>query len=308
MVLILVASATALTAGHALTELSTVENVKIRAMVRKLDDERAAKFSKLDNVELVEGDFDDPSSIEKILYGVDRVLLVSGAFAYEQFERETTFMEIAVKAGVEAIVRISTASMLIGPGTKGAYGRAHHGIEAFARINKVPCVNLNPNYFLSNLLGSAEEAKASGRISLPLVGDKKSAAMIDPRDVGHAAAMILQLPSDYLSLFVAAEKIEVHGPEVISFNDVMDALSKATGKTISINTIPDEVFVDTLVGFGVKRVFAASFLDTYKMCSGAVPPTNPGVSTSSPLLYSIGWKPQHDVNQWAESVASLFTK
>jgi uncharacterized protein YbjT (DUF2867 family) len=141
---ILVASATATTGSQAVAALSRA-GAQVRALVRKLDDPRATALAALPNVELVAGDFDNAASISAALAGVQRALLVSGAFAHEQFERETLFIEAAEAAGLEVVVRIGTASPLVKPGTKGAYGRCHHGIDAFIAAMNYKVVTLNPN-------------------------------------------------------------------------------------------------------------------------------------------------------------------
>lgn len=142
---ILVAAATANTGAETVKALSAA-GAKVRAMVRKLDDPRAAALAALPGVELVQGDFDDSNSVAAALKGVKRALLVSGAFAYEQFERETLFIEAAAAAGIEAIVRIGTFTPLTKPGTKGAYGRTHHGVESFADANGYPVITLRPSW------------------------------------------------------------------------------------------------------------------------------------------------------------------
>ncbi len=114
--------------------------------MRKLDDPRAAPLEALPGVELVAGDFDDGASIAAALVGVQRALLVSGAFSHDQFERETRFIEAAAAAGIEITVRIATASSLTKPGSKGAYGRAHHGIQTFINDMCYKVVDLNPNW------------------------------------------------------------------------------------------------------------------------------------------------------------------
>ena len=145
--LILIASATATTGLATARALAArAGGARVRAMVRKMQDPRAVALGALAGVEVVLGDFDNATTIRSALVGVSRCLLVSGAFAYEQFERETLFLEAAAAAGVEVTVRIGTASALTKPGTKGAYGRAHHGIEAFIASMNYKVVTLNPNW------------------------------------------------------------------------------------------------------------------------------------------------------------------
>ena len=49
----------------------------------------------------------------------------------------------------------------------------------------------------------------TGKLSLPVAGTGAKTTMIDPRDVGLAAAAILQQPVDGLAPFLAARRLEV---------------------------------------------------------------------------------------------------
>ena len=286
---------------------------RVRALVRKLDDPRAAPLKALPGVELFQGDFDDAASIAAALVGVQRAMLVSGAFAFEQFDRETGFIELAAAAGVEVTVRIGTFSALIKPGTKGAYGRAHHGISTFIKDMGYPVVSLLPNWYLSNWMSNAGEAKASGTITMPVKGDgPRKSAFIDTKDVAAAAAAILTLPSAELAPFIAKRDIEVHGPTPCNFADVAAALSRATGREIKINAVPRDAWVNTLVGYGLKRVFATSFLETIEQADGVLPKGYPadtidkiGELRTSPELLRI-WAPKVTLDAWAESVKAAF--
>jgi uncharacterized protein YbjT (DUF2867 family) len=311
---ILVASATATTGAATVKSLSAL-GVPVRAMVRKLDDPRALELASLPGVTLVEGNFDDLTSISSVLEGISRCLLVSGAFVYEQFERESLFLEAA--AHLEVVVRISTASFLIRPGTKGAYGRAHHGIEAFATEMNYPVVHLNPNWFLTNWMGNASEAKSNGTITMPCSGNgPRRFHFIDPRDVGDAAATILTLPTDELKPFLEKKKIEIHGPAALNYSDVAAALTKAVGYPIAVQQVPREAFISVLMGFGIPRVFASSYVETMEEVDGIIPPGYPSilgtdweVANSSPELLAV-WQPKYTVDDWAnsEDVKAAFGK
>lgn len=311
---ILVASATATTGSATVKALSAL-GVPVRAVVRNaVDDPRALELAELPGVTVVQGDFDDSESVAAILDGISRCLLVSGAFVYEQFERETLFIEAAARANVELVLRVSTASFLIKPGTKGAYGRTHHGIEAFSKVGGYPVIHLNPNWFLTNWLGNAAEAKANGTISIPASGSgPRDAHFLDPRDLGDAAATILTLSSEDLQPLLEAKNLEIHGPAPANFSDVADALSKAVGYPIRVQQIPREAFISALVGYGVPRVFASSFAETIEQVDGIVPPGYEGygpdggrskwnISETSPELLKV-WTPKYTVEDWANSDA-----
>jgi uncharacterized protein YbjT (DUF2867 family) len=311
---ILVASATA-TTGAATVKSLVAMGVPVRAMVRQLEDPRSLELASLPGVTLVQGNFDDLNSIASVLEGISRCLLVSSAFAYEQFERETLFLEAA--AHLEVVVRVSTASFLMRPGTKGAYGRTHYGIEAFSKDMNYPVVHLNPNWFLTNWMGNASEAKSNGTITMPCSGNgPRRFHFLDPRDVGDAAAKILTLPSDDLKIFLDKKNIEIHGPQAANYSDVAAALSKAVGYPIVVQQVPREAFISVLMGFGIPRVFATSFVETMEAVDGITPPGYPAnletgweVESCSPELLAV-WQPKYTVDDWAnsEDVKAAFGK
>lgn len=303
---ILVASATANTGSHAVRALSASGKVDVRCFVRNV--EKAKDLASLPNCTLVQGDFEDEKSLANALIGVDRAMLVSSAGTHEQFDVEVGFIAAATKAGVKAIVRISTFSALIHTGSTGVYGRAHAGIQAYIDYHKAPVVDLCPNWFFDNILGSAGEAKAAGTFSLP-ASEQGASAMIDPRDVGSAAAAILLLDDSQLSLFLAARRIEVHGPTVVSFKEYIDAIATAAGYPIVLNTVSEEAFAGVLQSFGMSKLFARSFAATVAAVDGK-PTMSPAVQTNSPLLAAINWQPKHNLASWVSQphVLAAFKK
>lgn len=148
---ILVAAATANTGGNLVKQLSLEGKVDIKAAVRSRDDVRATELAALPRVTVVVLDFDDVATVSAALAGVDRAFLVSAPFDNLQFERETDFLALAGAEGIPT-VRVGTYTGLYGAGTKTSYGRAHHGIEAYADINGIPTVTLrrvNPRHDVS---------------------------------------------------------------------------------------------------------------------------------------------------------------
>jgi hypothetical protein len=278
----------------------------VLARRRKADDPRAAKLAALPGVELFAGDLMVHADVAAALAGASRALLVSVAFSHDQFEVEAHFIEAAARANLEVTVRVSTASGLIKPGTKGAYGRAHHGLAAFIEASKYRVVDLNPDWFLTNFSSSAGEAKATGKISLPVAGDGPAITVIDPRDVGTAAAAILLQPAAGLAPFLAKRVLEVHGPSKTNFQGVVAALSAAAGYPIAVNKVPRDAWAAALQGFGVPRVFAVSFLETVEQADGVVPPGYEAYGkptwcdATSPELLAIGWRAK-TLEEWANA-------
>lgn len=102
------------------------------------------------------------------------------------------------------------------------------------------------------------------------------------------------------------------GTSKVNFADVAAALSEAVGYEITLNQIPGEAFVKTLQGFGVPRVFATSFLETYEQIGGVVPAGyevyGPALfegadKPAAPELLAIGWKAR-TLKEWANDPAT----
>eukprot|EP00466_Bigelowiella_natans_P013257 jgi/Bigna1/39626/e_gw1.34.81.1 len=294
---VLVASATANTGSKAVMALSKKGNISVRAMARNV--EKAKKMlGNLPNVTIVKGDFGDEKSMDAALEGVSRAMLVCGPGKHEQYDYECDFLLACKRANVEGIVRISTYSCLIHRGTRNVYARAHSSIEGNIEVHGHPVVDLNPNWFMDNILSSAGEMKAAGTMSWPVKGDAKN-PFIDTRDVGNAAAEILASDSETLKKFIAAKKIELHGPEMTSFQDQIAKLSKAVGYEIKIKEVPGAAWVGALMGFGMSKLFANSLLETVNMCEKKKKTYRPVVAKTSELMLSI-YKPQYTINDWVK--------
>lgn len=275
--------------------------MNVRALFRNPDGVNAKELAKLPNVTVIKGDFSDKESIKTALEGTSRALLVSFALDFSQFEYETSFIQAAVDAKLQAVVRVGTAACLTAADSPQAYGRAHFGIETFAKRHNYPVISLNPNWFLDNILGNAEEAKATGKISMPCAGNGNKTAFVDPRDVGRAGAHILLSSDEKLQDFINAKNVEVHGPDLINFDDNFVVLSKAIGYAVKVNEEPLEGSIAKMISFGVPKEFARGFALTYRVCGGVMEPVVPAVQKTSKVLLDDGWKCKYDCEAWANS-------
>jgi uncharacterized protein YbjT (DUF2867 family) len=142
-------------------------------------------------------DLDDPRSIARALDGVERVIL-STPDGPEKVRRETAVIDAA--AHVERLVKVSGA-LPIPP----FYW--HGEIEEHLRASGIPHAIVHAQFFTTNL------QIRDGVLAAP-AGDAE-VAMIDPRDVGEAAAAALD-----------EESAEYHltGPAALTFAQAAEAL------------------------------------------------------------------------------------
>src|SRR5207244_4814450 len=100
--MILITGATGTNGREIVAQLSA-KGLRARAMVRRRED---VKLPRTLNVEFVNGDFDDASSLDAALVGVERAFLLSPS-SPEQVAREANFIRAAKRAGVGHAVKFS---------------------------------------------------------------------------------------------------------------------------------------------------------------------------------------------------------
>src|SRR5919108_6216816 len=180
--MILVTGATG-TAGSQVVRALRARGANVRAFVR---DPASARHVFGDEVDLAVGDFADASSVRAALKGVES-MLISCVDDPRRVEWETRAIDAAAAAGVTRIVKLSTIGAAAGAPV--AFWDWHGRVEEHLWSSGVPAVILQSSFYMSNLLAAAEQVANEGRLYAPAGGAK--IAMIDPRDVGAAAAAVL---------------------------------------------------------------------------------------------------------------------
>lgn len=136
-----------------------------------------------------------------------------------------------------------------------------------------------------------------------------------PLQVGTAAAAILLQPPAGLAPLLKRRGVEVHGPSRANFADIAAAISASVGYEIKIQPVPRDAWVQALIGYGIPRVFARSFLETVEQADGVTPQGYEAygppafVSETSTELLALGWTAR-TLEEWASSaeVKAAFAK
>jgi uncharacterized protein YbjT (DUF2867 family) len=235
MTKVLVTGATGNVGSQVVRELRG-RGVPVRAFVRD-PDEAAATLGQ--EIELAVGEFSDPNSIRRALDGVEYVFLACGNHP-RQVEYETNAIDAARAAGMRRIVKLSATGARIGSPL--AFWDWHGRIEQHLRVSGLPAVILRPGFYMTNLLGSTEAIKHTGKLFAPADGAR--IAMIDPRDVAAAAAVVLTEDGHHGKTYTLT------GPESITYDEVAGQLSKVTGRKIEFVNVPDGAAREALVQAG----------------------------------------------------------
>ena len=240
----------------------------IRAFVR--DPVRAAE--KLGaGVELAVGNFSDTASVRPALEGADYLFLTS-ADGPQMVEHETTVIDAAAAAGVSQIVKLSTLGAQVGSPLPPFDW--HGRIEEHLWRSELPAIVLQASFYMSNLFGSAEAIRQTGKLVAPADGAK--IAMIDPRDVAAVAAVVLSTDG------YEGQTYELTGPEAITYEHIAEELSAATGRPIEFVDVPDEAARQSFVEAGMPDWLVEHLIELFGIIrEGALKQTTDTVRTLS---------------------------
>ena len=226
---VLVTGATGNVGAATVAELRR-RGVTVRAFVRRPVE--------LPGVEVAIGDFDDPASIRAALEGVDRVLL-SSADGPRKVDHEAAVIDAA--GSVELVVKASTIGAQSGSPLPAIdwNGRS----EDHLRRSGIPAVVLRSAFYMTNLLAAADPVREQHVLPAP-AGDGQI-AMIDPRDVGAVAATALT-GTDH-----AGRTYELTGPAAVGYDDVAEAIARATRAHVQYVDVPPAAAREGLVAAGM---------------------------------------------------------
>ena len=220
--------------GSAAAKALARANIPFRALVR--DPDKVA-FDP-DAAEIVQGDLNDPAIVEQALQGVSRALIVMGNHP-DQAKLERQFASLAADAGVSHLVKVS--SMEAAPDATATLPKNHYHTEQHIASLGVDWTFLRPNYYMQNMLMYAGSIARTNSFALPL-GTAKT-AMIDSRDVGEVAAVVLTGEGH------AGQAYRLTGPAMMDFHEVAARMGTVLERPVSYVAQSPEVFREVLGQF-----------------------------------------------------------
>jgi uncharacterized protein YbjT (DUF2867 family) len=253
-------------AGSEVVRALTARGERVRAFVRDL---RRARQVLGEAVELAVGDFADAASVRGALEGAD-ALLLSCADDPRRVGWETAAIDAAVAAGVRRIVKLSAAAAE--PGSPVAFWDWHGQVEQYLRSCGTDWVILRSNWYMSNLLAAASGVAAEGRLYAP--AGQARIAMIDPRDVGAAAAAVLSSPGHEGHTYLLT------GPRAITYAEVAAGLSAATASRVEFIDVPGDAAYQAMTADGMPGFVAGQIVTMFAMLrQGVAAQVSPAVET-----------------------------
>lgn len=200
-----------------LLESRNYSQVEVVAAVR--DIERARKIEGIENCNFCQFEFDEPSSYDKALEGVTKIVLIRPYQVSDVTKYIFPFLAKAEKIGVKHIVFVS----IVGAERNRIY--ANHRTENHFKKLTIPWTILRPSLFMQNLSTlHRHDILEHDKINIP--GGVGLVNYIDVRDVAEAIVTILMNPGHENQAY------EITGPEAIDFYQIARIFSRELGREI----------------------------------------------------------------------------
>jgi uncharacterized protein YbjT (DUF2867 family) len=285
--MILVTGATG-TNGRLVVQALLRAGVPVRAMVQ--NPTKAADLQQA-GAQLVAADFDQPATLDGALVGVERSLLLS-AVDEQQMEREARFIERAKKAGLRHLVKFSAIGAH--PAASFTFGRQHGRSERIIMDSGLAFTFIQPNFFMQNLLWSADAIKARGELYSSL--GETPASHVDARDIASVIAATLTDPIDR---HVGRIHL-VTGPAALTFAQVAETFSRVLRRPVRYVDLTDEQLKAGLLASGQRDWQATALveLNSYARQGHA--------SVVTDTVERVGGRAARTLQQWVQDHAAAF--
>lgn len=258
---------------------------QVRALVRNPAKAADLRFP---NIEFVQGDLDDQSSLDRALEGVQRAFIVTPV--EERSSRWFgSFFEAAKRAGTPHVVKFSA----MGAGDPDSELLRRHGeTDQLLRDSGIPYTILQPNSFYQNMFLSAETIKDQGAFYLPMKNGMQS--LVDVRDIAAVAVEVLTGAGH------EGQTYRITGPKSLSYYDIAGVLSRVLGKPVKYVDVPPEAAKDAMLRAGMSPWSATAVMELFGVfASGRYADTTDTVAR-------ITGRPPITFEQFARDFAGVF--
>src|SRR5215469_10850708 len=239
------------TNGIEIVRLLSRVGVPCRALVR--NPHKAAIFSDLRGVEVVEGDLARPETLAPALAGVDRALLCS-SIGPDLVKLQRNFVRAAKEAGVPYVVKFSGMGADIH--SEWRFLRWHGEAERELEDSGLTFTHLQPNQFMQVYLRFQPTIASEGKF---YAASRDSAVSpVDVRDIAAVAVAVLTGSGHDGKTYV------ITGPEALTYFDIADRLSAATARKVIYVDVPLEAAKQAILDGGAPEWFAEGQAEQFR--------------------------------------------
>lgn len=193
-------------------------------------------------VEVRQGDFDRPETLENAFTGINRLLMISADGDNEtRIHQHTNAVQAAERAGVKFIAYTSLANATE---SKNLMAPPHVATEAAIIKTGIPYSFLRNNWYLENEIGSIQGAMG-GAPWVTSAGEGKVGWAIQ-QDYADAAAAVLVGNGHENTVY------ELSGP-LLTQEELASALGNVLGKEVPVQHVSDEKYAEIMKGIGLPE-------------------------------------------------------
>jgi NAD(P)H dehydrogenase (quinone) len=227
--------------------LHAIPAAQIVAVVRRPD--QADSLRAL-GVQVREGDYDRPATLEQAFQGIDKVLLISAVQRGERVRQHKAVIDAARRAGVKSI---AYTSLLRADTSRLILAGEHLETETYLKHSGMLYTILRNGWYLENHTGSLPAAIAHGAV----IGSAREGrfASASRADYAGAAVKVLTEPGHDGKIY------ELHGDEAFLMADFAAEISKQSGRNIPYTYLLPDDYAGVLLGFGLPKSIVEVVVD-----------------------------------------------
>lgn len=218
---------------------------RIVAFTRNRD--KAIEY-KMQGIETRIGDFDELAGLEKAFDGVEKMLLIS-TLDHNRFAQQSRVIDAAKRAGVKHIAYTGVAMRDVDSSAVKALMKSHFDTEDHLRVSGLNYTFLRNSLYMEMIPLYVGQKVFDKGIYLP-AGDGKVRFALRS-EMAEAAAKVLAEEGH------ENKHYDITGGASYSFQDIADALTELTGKTVGYTDAPAKGFGEKLKAAGVPDMYVA---------------------------------------------------
>ncbi|MBU8729821.1 SDR family oxidoreductase [Cytobacillus oceanisediminis] len=218
---------------------SLLKSVPASDLVVSVRNPEKAEGLRTRGVEVRQGDFDRPETLDNAFEGIDRLLIISADGDNEtRIQQHANAVQAADRAGIKFIAYTSLANATE---SKNLMAPPHVATEAAIIKTGIPYSFLRNNWYLENEIGSIQGAIA-GAPWVTSAGQGKVGWALQ-QDYADAAAAVLLGNGHENTVY------ELSGP-LLTQEELASALGNVLGKEIPVQQVSDEKYAEIMKGLG----------------------------------------------------------
>ena len=229
--IVLVAGATGRQGGAVIRHMLPM-GWRLRALSRDPTN-RAAQDLARQGVDVVQGDLEDPPSIERAVHGAYGIYSVQDFWAVgakREIQQGRNLADAARKAGIGHFVYSSVGGAERNSGID--HWESKWEIEQHIRKLGLPATVLRPAAFMENYyIDQVEIGILKGKLTDPIRADKPCQTIAND-DIGAFVALAFERPGDFIGL-----ELEIAGSELTN-HEAAQVFSRVLGKQVTFRKLP----------------------------------------------------------------------